>query len=280
MWLVLALMLPLALSLGSEVESGCADWSLDPSKQACCQTCKPGNQLVRQCGLDPQTLCAPCINGTYATEGIPKSCLRCTQCLSPMRVKTPCTASSDTVCDCDYGFRCGDQKCSFCIQVCGKGEEPSNRRCQPCPAGKFNNQTHQHCISWSSSCPFPNQRIIAAGTAVSDIVCADVEPTLLPPDVKPTAIQQDSEYISPGLTLAIAVICACLILCSTLPFCVLLHYKSRKTLKTAPIHVKAPAGRRQVPEPEQCSFCFPQEERGSNSESSLISDDKPFELVV
>ncbi|MCJ8744639.1 hypothetical protein PDJAM_G00120940 [Pangasius djambal] len=193
-------------------------------------------------------------------------------------MKKPCTASTDTVCECAQGFLCGDESCSFCVQQCGKGEEPTeNRGCRPCPAGTFSSQIHHHCVNWSSSCPSPDQQIVAAGTAVSDIVCADLKPTMPTPDVKP----------KPGMMLVMAIICVCLIISSAMPLCVAMHFKKEKTEKKPPRPVETPvgegsrvvdAGRRLAPEPEQCSFCFPQEERGSHS--SLLLDDKPFELVV
>lgn len=274
MWLILTLLLLLSLSLGHTVEPGCDDWRIDSSSadKVCCNRCKQGNRLVFDCGSDTKQLCEPCTNGTYTDTFTASFCKRCTECISPLRVKQLCTASTDTVCECAQGFRCGDQSCSFCIQECGEGEEPTEHRgCQPCPAGTFNSQIHHHCVKWSSSCPSPDQQIVAAGTAVTDIVCADLKPTTPRPDVKS----------DPGLMLVIAVICTCLIISAAIPLCMVMYFKKEKTVKMPPMPVETPAveaGRRLVPEPEQCSFCFPQEERGSNS--SLLLDDKPFELVV
>ncbi|XP_034169893.2 tumor necrosis factor receptor superfamily member 9b isoform X2 [Pangasianodon hypophthalmus] len=286
MWLVLTLLLPLSLSLGYKVEPGCDDWTLDPSSsnQVCCNKCKPGNRLVSQCGSNTKALCEPCENGTYAATLTALFCKRCTECISPLRMKKPCNAYTDTVCECVQGFLCGDKSCSFCVQECGKGEEPTeNRGCRPCPAGTFNSQIHHHCVNWSSSCPSPDQQITAPGTAFSDIVCADRKPTMPTPDVKPSEISPNkippkTDNKKPGIMLVMAIICACLIISSAMPLCVAMFFKKEKTEKKPPKPVETPVGRRLVPEPEQCSFCFPQEERGSHS--SLLLDDKPFELVV
>lgn len=40
----------------------------------------------------------------------------------------PCTASTDSVCGCKEGFRCGDQQCRYCVMECSKGEEPTYTR--------------------------------------------------------------------------------------------------------------------------------------------------------
>ncbi|KAM9443847.1 tumor necrosis factor receptor superfamily member 9b isoform 1-T1 [Clarias gariepinus] len=272
MWLVRTLVLSLSLSLGYSVEPGCAEWNLHPSNAnwVCCERCKPGNHLVSACGSEVKTLCVPCVNGTFTTSYRAEACSRCTQCIGPQRVKHPCTASTDTVCECVQGFVCGNRVCTFCVQQCGKGQEPTDdRRCRACPAGTFNDQIHHKCINWSSSCPSPDQHIVASGTASSDITCSlsPLNPT------SPTPNEKDS-----GMILVIAIICACLIISSALPLCAAMYFKKEKTVKIPPGPVETPAGRRLVPEPEQCSFCFPQEERGSHS--SLLTENKPFELVV
>ncbi|XP_066529051.1 tumor necrosis factor receptor superfamily member 9b [Hoplias malabaricus] len=276
MWCTLVLVLALSLSLGSQEESGCDSWdSVDHIK--CCSRCKPGNRLLTRCGEDPKTLCVLCENGTYVTDRSKSHCYRCSECLAPMRVKKPCTAWSDTVCECVEGFRCGGNRCSYCIKECGKGQQPTNNRdCQPCPEGTFNNKVHQSCLKWSSRCPMPEQKIVANGTAISDIVCGPADDQK-PSTPRPNADSKDS---SPWATLVIVIACAFLILASAVPFFMAVKCKSRQTPKIVPRPEEVPTGRRQLPEPEQCSLCFPQEEHGSSSEESLVSEDKPFELVV
>ncbi|KAG7318825.1 hypothetical protein KOW79_017299 [Hemibagrus wyckioides] len=276
MWLHLTLLLLLSWSLGShEVEPGCEDWtfSSSSSSEVCCRRCKPGNRLVTKCDMDVKVLCTPCENGTYTDNNNAMFCKKCTECIKPLRMKKRCTASSDTVCECIEGFQCGDEACSFCVQQCGKGEEPTEHRdCRPCPAGMFNSQIHHHCMKWSSSCRSPDQQIVAEGTAISDIVCADLKPTM-PNEIPPKTDSKD-----PGMKLVIAIICACLIISSAMPLCVAMYFKREKTVKMPLGPAETPAGPMLVPEPEQCSFCFPQEEHGSHS--SLLLNDKPFELVV
>ncbi|TRY82520.1 hypothetical protein DNTS_013831 [Danionella cerebrum] len=131
------------------VESGCDDWISYTKDDVCCTRCKPGNRLVKRCGEEPEKLCTPCDPGMYVTK-IDNRCYRCTQCTGIQITVKPCTGSSDAVCGCKAGFRCGDDKCSFCVTECKKGEEPtSDRLCRACPEGTFNDKLHSECKEWS-----------------------------------------------------------------------------------------------------------------------------------
>ncbi|KAI4904843.1 hypothetical protein NFI96_018228 [Prochilodus magdalenae] len=283
MWALIVWMLVLPLSLGQKVEQGCQDWNI-VGQNVCCNRCKPGNWLVTRCGPKPETLCRVCDNGSYVTDGSEPMCKKCRECIGKMKVKQACTASSNTVCECTEGLRCGNDQCAFCTKECGKGEQPTaDRACQPCPQGTFNNKIHQMCVKWSSRCPSPDQKIIANGTAFSDVVCGpadDHKPTMPFPDVKPTKSPPNNKDDYSWTMLVIAIVCAFLIAVAAVPLFTALTCKRVEKLKAASRTAEAPAGQRLMPEPEQCSFCFPQEERGSSSEVSLVSDDKPFELVV
>lgn len=127
-------------------------------------------------------------------------CKRCTECLS-LSVKQLYTAG-DTVsdCVCAQGFQHGDESCSFCVQQCSKGEEPTERDTGlPCSAETFNSYSHQR-IKWSSRFQSPNQQMVAAGTTVNDIICPDLKHTMSTSDIKPTGIPPKLDA---------AIICAC-----------------------------------------------------------------------
>uniref|UniRef100_A0A8C4GP69 Tumor necrosis factor receptor superfamily, member 9a n=1 Tax=Dicentrarchus labrax TaxID=13489 RepID=A0A8C4GP69_DICLA len=131
-----------------------------------------GNRLVKECGRSPKELCIPCEPRTYTVKPKEFRCARCTQCIVQVE---QCTATTDTKCGCMEGLICGDDRCSFCIDKCDRGQEPTKERsCRPCPDGTFNDKSHQMCKPWSIKCSKPYQNIVAKGTAFTDIKCANV----------------------------------------------------------------------------------------------------------
>uniref|UniRef100_A0A3P8TV52 Tumor necrosis factor receptor superfamily, member 9a n=1 Tax=Amphiprion percula TaxID=161767 RepID=A0A3P8TV52_AMPPE len=139
-----------------------------------CSVCMfVGNRIVHKCGKDPKELCTPCEPGKFILE-FKDRCDRCTRCLGAQVHVKDCTATSDTVCGCKKGQTCGNTQCSFCVDTCGKGQEPtSDRSCRPCPDGTYNDQSHSKCKPWSTKCPKPYQKI-EKGDAFTDIKCVNV----------------------------------------------------------------------------------------------------------
>ncbi|KAI5622945.1 protein FAM83C-like [Silurus asotus] len=224
---------------------------------------KIGNSIISKSSLDLSSPATETLNRSQSqanTLGVMWLLLTLTLCVSlslGYEVKRGCD---------EWTFDSSNTRNSCCSRCKAGG-------CRPCPAGTFNSQLHHQCVKWNSSCPSADQQIVAAGTAVSNIVCADIKPT-----ENPQKFYSNDSY--PGTTVFIAIMCACLIISTAmLLLCVSMHFLKDKMVKTPPEPQKTEtAGRRLVPEPEQCTFCFPQEESGSNS--SLLMDDKPFELVV
>ncbi|XP_036386648.1 tumor necrosis factor receptor superfamily member 9-like [Megalops cyprinoides] len=268
MWQVLGVLLLAVGFLGSVcgVEKGCQLWESGANGNVCCTLCRPGNRQVTRCGPDPKELCVPCEDETYTDVPGVSVCQSCTQCIGLQKVKQECTSSSNTVCDCQAGYRCGGTGCSFCYEECGKGQQPlPNRTCQVCPLGTFNDKIHSKCVPWSKSCPQSNQKIVKNGTAVSDIVCTP----------ESTENKDGIEWT----VAAIVGICLCLVIIVALGLLVT-HMKSKKlkmTVEEAMPQTKD--GLRLVVRQEECSFCFPQQEQGSSLESVASLESKQKLLV-
>ncbi|XP_061759145.1 tumor necrosis factor receptor superfamily member 9a isoform X2 [Nerophis ophidion] len=121
--LSLRLLLLAGSPLGSPAQQGCKIWNPNRT-EVCCEECHPGNRLVKNCGLDPKTLCTPCESGTFTKNPKADRCDRCTQCEGAQVLVKECTTTSDTKCGCKDGLLCCDHLCSFCSKNCSKGEEP------------------------------------------------------------------------------------------------------------------------------------------------------------
>ncbi|XP_033825126.1 tumor necrosis factor receptor superfamily member 9a [Periophthalmus magnuspinnatus] len=252
---------------------GCMQWDLS-GEDVCCISCRPGNYLVSECGEDPSTLCAPCRPNMFAPSQTADKCQHCNQCIDPQVTVSSCTNSTDTVCRCKKGFLCGNQQCSFCVEECGKGQEPtSDRSCRPCPPGTFNDRTHQKCKAWTRC---PNQIMEKHGDAFSDSKCGNVS-------VLPVAIQEKNEprpdQTSGGLSVILfsAFGTAVFVLLIVVMFMTLAQAKHKKateprtseeTVTKIPIPYTPtddPATLRAV----ECSFHEAEQEQGSSSESLL-----------
>ncbi|XP_030634146.1 tumor necrosis factor receptor superfamily member 9b [Chanos chanos] len=239
------------------VDPHCEDW-IPLGTNVCCKKCQPGHRLWKTCGNATETLCQPCQKDEYLPAGDQRSCLRCTQCIGPQIEKMACNASRDTVCDCKTGLRCGDSQCSYCVQECGKGEQPTDSRtCEPCPNGTFNDQIHKTCRPWTDGCP-EGKRIVTPGTAISDAICGS--------------------DISSELAVLITIFCMSVLICSVVPLCVMIRYKRKKLIKNTPGSEAQPEPRQEVLQ-EECSFCFPQQEHGGSSLSSIASLDSEEKLL-
>ncbi|KAJ3587007.1 hypothetical protein NHX12_013398 [Muraenolepis orangiensis] len=163
-------------SRAQPVEEGCIEWTPRGQSDVCCDRCHPGNHMVQQCGLVAKDLCVPCEDDMFATDPTQTTCTRCKQCPGVLVLLEVCTRTRDAVCGCPTGLLCGDQGCSFCVEECGRGQEPSGRSCRKCPNGTFNDQIHQlntKCKPWTTTKCTRTDEYLVDGDAVSDAKCSN-----------------------------------------------------------------------------------------------------------
>ncbi|XP_066528539.1 tumor necrosis factor receptor superfamily member 9a [Hoplias malabaricus] len=265
--------------------NSCADWQLHGRDDVCCLKCSPGHRMVSSCGKDRNALCEPCGPNTFIANAPTKPfCDRCTQCLHPQFVEKACTSSSDTVCGCKEGFRCGNKLCSYCVDECGKGQEPTSQRtCRDCPEETFNDQIHSNCTARKTSCP-NGETLVRNRNATTDNEClkdpkittvfypnehATVEP-IQGPDKDKKNILWSVAGIFGGFSLLILIFM--LIVC---------RRKKGKTKTKEPMPETLPPEELRVTmdQDDACSFRQPEQEQGGSLES-LSTQDSESKLIV
>ncbi|XP_077943806.1 tumor necrosis factor receptor superfamily member 5 isoform X3 [Gasterosteus aculeatus] len=150
----------------------------------CCPMCHEGSVVKRDCTPQSDTLCVPCVDGTYMDRMTGRrkgyTCSSCDQGRG-LFAKQNCTSTSDTVCDVIAGHFCTDliedKECRSTRRHsdCEPGhrvKEPGTRRtdttCEPCPAGSFSPQG-VNCSLWTTCSE--NQVEVKGGNLTRDTVC-------------------------------------------------------------------------------------------------------------
>ncbi|XP_051735055.1 tumor necrosis factor receptor superfamily member 9a [Ctenopharyngodon idella] len=259
-------------------DTGCEDWTLSGSHDVCCKRCKPGNRLVESCGREPEKLCTPCEPGTY-TVTFDMSCLRCTQCVGVQFTLKPCTISSDTVCGCKAGYRCGNAECSFCVTECKEGEEPTKKRmCKKCPPGTFNDKVHSSCREFKSC---PDGEILFKGNATSDAICKNSgkksEQDTLP--VKKEEPPEQTIWLPVFIAGGMAGLAGLCIIASVVAYVKAQNKTEKKPKTDSTDQDNSDESRIMIVEQEDCSCRRPEQEQGGSSES-INTQDSESKLIV
>ncbi|XP_026173324.1 tumor necrosis factor receptor superfamily member 5 isoform X2 [Mastacembelus armatus] len=154
----------------------------------CCDRCPAGMHMQTECDGKKMTECAKCGPGLYtATPNHLNSCHVCADCSSHNKQKKvkDCTATQNTVCECESGFYCTNDQCDHCkpVTICSLGEgvkipatRTSDTMCAPCANGTYSNVTdfispckpHTNCEDFGRVLKIP-------GTQTTDAVCDDVK---------------------------------------------------------------------------------------------------------
>ncbi|XP_040919286.1 tumor necrosis factor receptor superfamily member 5-like isoform X1 [Toxotes jaculatrix] len=151
----------------------------------CCPMCPPGSRVKTDCTEFRSTSCLPCMDGSFMNKPTGhKHCFPCAICDagSGLKIKTSCTATSDTLCEPLEGFYCIDftenhcvaaQKHSSCQPgqyIREKGTALRDTVCSDCSGGTFSDGTFPSCQP-HTQCQSENLQLIRAGTASTDAEC-------------------------------------------------------------------------------------------------------------
>uniref|UniRef100_A0A8D3AM27 Tumor necrosis factor receptor superfamily, member 9a n=2 Tax=Scophthalmus maximus TaxID=52904 RepID=A0A8D3AM27_SCOMX len=281
LWAMMSLLvLGCSCSVG-RIDCGCMKWNT-VGQNVCCEFCHPGNRMVRECGPSLKDLCIPCEPGTFTVNPKVYSCDPCTQCVGAQVHVKDCTATRDTQCGCRDGLVCGDGSCSFCVQKCGTGHEPTeDRSCRPCPDGTFNDQGHRMCKPRRTKCPHPDQYIVAEGDAFTDSTCANVSVGLSQNPSRPGTTDQSWPLVVSVLT-SVGLMGFIFIIVIISANVAMKNVQKRKTLpkliKHKPI-ITTPTNEPRTLIAIECSFHEAEQEQGSSSES-LDSRDSSEQLIA
>ncbi|KAA8591196.1 hypothetical protein FQN60_002139, partial [Etheostoma spectabile] len=86
----------------------------------CCPKCSAGSRVRKDCTDFRSTFCLDCDEGTFMDRPTGRTaCFPCTRCDSGsvVKIKTACTATSDTVCELLEGFYCTDSSKYGCVKA-------------------------------------------------------------------------------------------------------------------------------------------------------------------
>ncbi|XP_066500280.1 tumor necrosis factor receptor superfamily member 14-like [Hoplias malabaricus] len=151
----------------------------------CCPMCAPGDRVYRHCTEDTSTTCVLCPDSTYLDA--PSGLLQCFSCAvcdpgHGLRVMTPCTRSSDTVCEPLDGHYCAEKNRSSCSlaakhTACLPGQYIKQRgtaftdtKCGECSDGTYSDGSLHICSTYTK-CEDSGLTEIKPGTKVSDVEC-------------------------------------------------------------------------------------------------------------
>ncbi|XP_026223283.1 tumor necrosis factor receptor superfamily member 14-like [Anabas testudineus] len=153
----------------------------------CCPMCYPGSRVRTDCSEVRMTSCLPCLEGTYMNQLTSRrQCFPCSRCDegSGLKMKSPCTITSDTVCEPLEGFFCVDpsdngcgaaQKHRSCEPgqcISQNGTASTDSVCSDCSDGSFSDGTFPSCRP-HTQCETKNLQLLKPGTTSTDAECGE-----------------------------------------------------------------------------------------------------------
>ncbi|XP_059188739.1 tumor necrosis factor receptor superfamily member 5-like [Centropristis striata] len=184
-WMVAPfLILVMNVSRGHTLTCGPSEYPIDTY---CCPLCPAGNRVVKDCTKFTSTSCEPCLNETFTDRpaGL-KHCFHCAKCYagSGLKIKRPCTGTSNTACEPLEGFYCSDSTEDSCVAAhkhahCLPGQYISRNgtalrdtECSDCSDGTFSDGTFFTCQP-HKQCESINLQLIKAGNTSIDAECGE-----------------------------------------------------------------------------------------------------------
>uniref|UniRef100_A0A667WHI9 TNFR-Cys domain-containing protein n=1 Tax=Myripristis murdjan TaxID=586833 RepID=A0A667WHI9_9TELE len=149
--------------------------------QECCPMCPPGNRVNKHCTEFTSTSCEPCADGTFLDQlNGQTECFPCKTCDAGLKVKRPCTTTSDAVCGPQDGFFCVDRRGDGCVAAqkhrsCKAGQYISRRaitdtECSDCTGETYSNGTFPSCQP-HTKCESEGLQQIRPGNHAADSEC-------------------------------------------------------------------------------------------------------------
>ena len=152
----------------------------DHLTSGCCSVCPAGTGVVEACLSGRDTLCSPCDEGsTYSSsQSHTERCKNCRVCDENADLKSPCTTTNDTVCECRPGYYferyekiC--KKCDLCPEGFGivkKCTPNHNTKCKKCQEGSYSDRRSNKGCRYCSVCR-PDQLTLHVCNYREDTVC-------------------------------------------------------------------------------------------------------------
>ncbi|XP_033181956.1 tumor necrosis factor receptor superfamily member 14-like isoform X5 [Anabas testudineus] len=153
----------------------------------CCPMCLPGSRVKTDCTKFSSTTCLPCLVGTYMNKlTARRQCLFCKTCdkASGLKIKSPCTTTSDAVCEPLEGFYCVDPSDNGCgaaqkhrscepgQYISQKGTASTDTVCSDCSDGSFSDGSFPSCRP-HTQCETKNLQLLKPGTTSTDAECEE-----------------------------------------------------------------------------------------------------------
>ncbi|KAF1390930.1 hypothetical protein PFLUV_G00063220 [Perca fluviatilis] len=154
----------------------------------CCPKCSVGSRVRKHCTEFRSTTCLNCDEGTFMDRPTGRTeCFPCAPCDSGsgLKLKRPCTTTSDTVCEALEGFYCTNAIEDNCVKaqnhsscqpgqyILQNGTALRDTECSDCSDGTFSDGTLLTSCQPHTQCESLDLQLIKPGNASTDAECGE-----------------------------------------------------------------------------------------------------------